>query len=117
LGKPLQIILTGGQRHEATVAEELVEYAQGKIFLGDTAYDGQKIRDKIASKGLQAVIRPHPSRSLAPGYDKHLYKERHLVEVFFNRIKHFRRIATRYEKTARNFLSMIYIACLREWLF
>jgi len=66
---------------------------------------------------MQAVIRPHPSRNAPADYDKHDYKERHLVEIFFNRIKHFRRIATRYEKTARNFLAMVYLGCIKEWLF
>lgn len=117
MGKPLHIILTPGQRHEATVAGDLIEFAQGDFFLADTAYDGQKIRDKVAAKGIQAVIRPHPSRIQPPEYDIDRYKQRHLVEIFFNRIKHFRRIATRYEKTARNFLSMVYVGCIKEWLF
>lgn len=66
---------------------------------------------------MEAVIRPHPSRSSVPDDDRQLYKERHLVEVFFNRVKHFRRLATRYEKTARNYLAMVHIACIMEWLF
>ena len=113
----MHIVLTEGQRHEATVAEQLVDAAKGCLFLADTAYDAQRIRDKISSKGMQAVIRPHPSRSCPVGYDKQIYQERHLVEIFFNRIKHFRRIATRYEKTARNFLAMVYLGCIKEWLF
>ena len=116
-GKPLHIILTPGQRHEASVAEELIDQAQGKNFLADTAYDGERIRKKIETKQMEAVIRPHPSRNSPAEYDKHLYKERHLVEIFFNRIKHFRRVATRYEKTSRNFLAFVHIACIKEWLF
>ena len=102
MGKPLHIELTPGQRHEASVAEELIRHAQGKYFLADTAYDGQRIRE---------------ARNSAPDYDKQLYKERHLVEIFFNRVKHFRRLATRFEKTARNYLAIVHIACIMEWLF
>lgn len=117
LGKPLHVELTPGQRHEDCVAEELIGHAQGKYFLADTAYDGERIRQAVKARGMEAVIPPHPSRSSAPDYDRQLYKERHLVEVFFNRVKHFRRLATRYEKTARNYLAIVHIACILEWLF
>lgn len=117
LGKPLHIELTPGQRHEASVAEELICHAQGKYFLADTAYDGQHIRDAVEAHGMEAVIRPHPSRKCPSAYDKQLYKERHLVEIFFNRVKNFRRLATRFEKTARNYLAIVHIACIMEWLF
>jgi transposase len=77
LGKPLHIELTGGQRHEASVAEQLIDHARGTYFLADTAYDGERIRQALNARGMEAVIRPHPSRSTAPEYDKLLYKERH----------------------------------------
>lgn len=111
------MILTPGQRHEASVAESLIDHAQGEYFIADTAYDGDRIRQHAIQHGLDPVIRPSPSRIGAPEYDKHLYKERHLVEVFFNRVKHFRRIATRYDKTARNFLAFVHVACILQWLF
>lgn len=73
----------------------MIDHAQGHYFLADTAYDGERIRQAVKDHGMEAVIRPHPSRSSAPDYDRELYKERHLVEVFFNRVKRFRRLATR----------------------
>lgn len=117
LGKPLHVLLTPGQRHEASVAEQLIDHAQGELFIADTAYDADRIREHAMAHGLAPVIRPSPSRIGAPDYDKHVYKERHLVEIFFARIKHFRRIATRYEKTARNYLAFVHVACFIQWLF
>ncbi len=84
--------------------------------LGDTAFDADHFRAEIKAIGAQAVIPSSPSRALKFPLDKHLYKERHLVECCFSRLKHFRRIATRYEKTARNFLAMITIAAMVLWL-
>ena len=75
--------------------------------LADKAYDSDKFREEIESCGGEAVIPPNRSRSIAIPYDKDIYKERHLVECFINKIKHFRRIATRYEKTALSFFAML----------
>ena len=116
LGLPLHVELTPGQQHEASVADGLLAHVQGQACIADTAYDSGAIRQKLADKHIQAVIPCNPSRSSKIPYDKDLYKERHLVEVFFNRIKHFRRVATRYEKTARNFLAVLHLACIKLWL-
>jgi transposase len=105
LGNPLRIRLTPGQRHEITQAEALIEGFSAKSVIGDTAFDADPFRARIAAQGAQAVIPSNRSRSQALAHDRHLYKERHLVECFINKIKTFRRIATRYEKTARNFLA------------
>ncbi|MDP7214631.1 MAG: IS5 family transposase, partial [Rhodospirillales bacterium] len=99
LGNPLRFILTPGQWHDITQAEDLVEGLQGEHLLADKAYDSDEFRDHIDEAGMEAVIPPNRSRSRAIPYDKEVYKERHLVECFINKIKHFRRIATRYEKT------------------
>jgi transposase len=111
LGNPVRLRLTPGQTHEATQAEALIEGFAAEFVIGDTAFDADRFRDAVAAQGGRAVIPSHPARSQAIAHDKHLYKERHLVECFINKIKQFRRIATRYEKTARNFLAMITIAC------
>lgn len=99
-----------------TQAEALIEGLPAAFVIGDTAYDADAFRARLKAQGSTAVIPSNPSRSQAVAHDKHLYKERHLVETFFAKIKQFRRIATRYEKTARNFLAMIALACTMVWL-
>ena len=116
LGNPVRIRLTPGQRHEITQAEALIEGFAAEFVIGDTAFDADLFRARIAAQGAEAVIPSNPSRSRAVTHDPHLYKERHLVECFISKIKTFRRIATRYEKTARNFLAMITLACTMVWL-
>ena len=85
----------------------MIEGLPAEWVLGDTAFDADYFRDDIEVTNARAVIPSHPSRELKHPLDKHIYKERHLVECCFSKLKHFRRIATRYEKTARNFLAMI----------
>ncbi len=97
-----------------TRAEALVEGLAAEHVIGATAFDADAFRARLDAQGSTAVIPPHPSRARAPAYDRD--KERHLVECFFSKLKQFRRIATRYEKTARNFLAMITIACAMVWL-
>jgi transposase len=116
LGNPLRVRLTPGQRHEMTQAEALVEGLAADHVIGGTAFDADAFRARLGERGSTAVIPPHPSRARALAYDRDLYKERHLVECFFSKIKQFRRVATRYEKTARNFLAMIHLACAMVWL-
>jgi transposase len=116
LGNPLRITLTPGQCHEITQAKALIEGFGAEFVIGDTAFDADDFRACVAQQGSPAVIPSHPSRAKRIGYDKDLYKERHAVECFINKIKHYRRIATRYEKTARNFLAMVHLACAMIWL-
>lgn len=86
-------------------------------FIADKAYDSDPIRDKAVKSGINPVI-PRRSNSikLNSSFDPHLYKARHLVENLFAKLKHFRGIATRFEKLARNFKAMVYIACTFIWL-
>ena len=116
LGLPLHVELTAGQAHEATVAGTLIEHAQGAMFLADAAYDAKWIRDELAKRDMTAVIRPNPTRKAQPTYDRHVFKERHLVEGFFNRLKQYRRLATRYDKTTSSFAGFIHLACACMWL-
>jgi len=83
--------------------------------LADKAYDSNAIRDYIEAMGACAVIPGKKNRVRTITYDKHTYKERHLVENFFQFIKRFRRIGTRYEMHAKNFVGMITIACILQW--
>ena len=116
LGNPLRIVLTPGQRHEMTKAKALIADFSPDVLIADTAYDSEDFRATVAKQGSIAVIPSNLSRAQAIAHDKHLYKERHVIECFINKIKHFRRIASRYEKTARNFLAMIHLASLMVWL-
>ncbi len=99
-----------------TQAEALIEDLPGVYLLADKAYDSDRFRNTIAAKEMIAVIPPNRSRSHAIAYDKALYKERHLVECFINKIKHFRRIATRYDKTACSFIAMLCLSGTMIWL-
>ncbi len=99
-----------------TQAEALIGGLPAEIVIGDTAFDSDAFRDHLEARRIGAVIPSNRSRAQAISHDPHLYKERHLVECFINKIKHFRRIATRYDKTALAFLSMISIACMMVWL-
>jgi transposase len=99
-----------------TCAAALVAGLPAGWLIADTAYDADAFRSGLTSAGTAAVIPSHPSRARSIAHDRDLYKERHVVECFFAKIKHFRRIATRYEKTAANFLAMVHLACARIWL-
>jgi transposase len=116
LGLPVRCLLTAGQRNDITQAKALMEGLPAEWVLGDTAFDADHFRNDIKAMNAQAVIPSHPSRAKKLPLDKDIYKERHLVECCFNMLKQFRRIATRYEKTARNFLAMINIAAVALWL-
>ena len=99
LGNPLRFILTGGQRHDITQAEELIAGYAGEQVLADKGYDSQEFREHILALGMTPVIPPRSNRKEPAGYDRHLYRERHLVECFINKIKHYRRIFSRFEWT------------------
>ena len=116
LGNPVRFILTAGQVHDSTQAKPLVQGLPGDYLIADKAYDSDDFRSALADQGMRAVIPPNRSRSQAIPYDKELYKERHLVECFINKIKHFQRIATRYDKTTASFLSMLCLSAAMIWL-
>ena len=116
LGNPVRFILTGGQVHDIVQAEDLISGISFDHLLADKGYDANWLRAQIAEKGAEAVIPSTRSRSQAIPYDKHIYRERNLVERFFNKIKHFRRIATRYEKTAVSFAAMSFLVGAVIWL-
>ena len=116
LGNPLAFSLTGGQVHDINQAEPLTAQIQPKALLGDKGYDADSYIDSLQARAIKVVIPPKSNRKTKRDCDFALYRERNLVERFFNIIKHFRGIATRYEKTARNFLAGLQLVCALVWL-
>lgn len=94
----------------------MIEGLSAQVIMADAAYDADHLRQKIAEKGAVAVIPNNPSRALKHAVDKHLYAQRHLVECCFGKLKQFRRVATRFEKTARNYLAVVTLAAIVLWL-
>ena len=115
-GNPLEVILTPGQDHDSTQAETLIANYKADFVIADKGYDSDDFIKKIQDQGAVAVIPPRCSRTEQRGYDRALYKERNLVERFFNKVKHYRRLATRYEKTSRNYLAFWQFACALLWI-
>lgn len=116
LGNPVRWQLTGGQVHDITQAPALIAGFEVEQVIADKGYDSDAFIAQIEAAGAQAVIPPRKNRNAPRTYDRHAYRERHLIECLFNRLKQFRRIATRYEKLARNFLSMLNLATAYVWL-
>ena len=116
LGNPLKVALTNGQVHDITQAEPLTADIRPDALLADKGYDADSFIKSLEARGIAVVIPPKSNRKVQRGCDYALYAERNLVERFFNNIKHFRGIATRYEKTARNFLAGLHLVCAMAWL-
>jgi transposase len=115
-GLPLKIVLSPGQASDKAVAPALLtDLASGRDLVADRGYDAKALLDLVAARGGRAHIPTCRDRKRQRSVDPALYRNRNLVERFFNKLKHFRRIATRYEKTARNFLAAILIASTRLW--
>jgi transposase len=112
----VRFILTAGQKGDAPQAGPLIEGLSAEVVIADTAYDADHFRRAIADKGALAVIPNNPSRTKKHPLDKHLYAQRHLVECCFSKLKQFRRVATRFEKTARNYLAVVTLAAIVLWL-
>jgi transposase len=116
-GLPFRFSLTPGQAHDTQAAATLLDALRPDSFvLGDKAYDADWIRAQIAAQGAAANIPDRSNRTRTHRFSSIIYRERNRVERFFNRLKHFRRIATRYEKLAANYLAMIKLAAVRIWL-
>ena len=112
-GVPAGLYLSGGQVHDSQYGPLLLENQRAKYVLGDRAYAGEKVLAQVASIGAEAVIPPHQRCKQTRSYHRVIYKERNKIERFFNRIKHFRAIATRYCKRAAYFLEALkWVACI-----
>jgi|TARA_Y100000294_G_scaffold109896_1_gene101960 transposase len=116
-GLPLRFELTPGQAHDSQAAAALLDNLQADCFvLGDKAYDADWIRELIEAQDAAANIPDRSNRKAGHAFSPTLYRERNRIERFFNRIKHYRRIATRYEKLAASYLAMLQLAAVRVWL-
>ena len=117
LGNPLGFYLTGGQACDLEGAEVLLPQLESDTLLADKGYDAdERVLIPWQQAGKTAVIPPKANRKVQREYDKELYKARHLIENFFEKIKQYRAIATRYDKTARNFLAAVYLVATAIWL-
>ena len=116
-GLPIVLKLTEGQAHDGRSAEDMLDSIQaGNILLADRAYDSNALRERLAERGAWGNIRAMPNRLEPPVFSHYLYKQRNAVERFFNKLKHFRAVATRYDKRDDNFLASVKLASLRIWL-
>ena len=117
LGNPLSFFLTPGQDHDLAGADALLPQMTADVVIADKAYDADdRVIRPLASTGKSAVIPPRRNRSKPREFDQELYKARHLIENFFCKLKRFRAIATRYDKTAENFRAAIHLATATIWL-
>ena len=117
LGNPLAFFLTAGQAHDLEGADALLPQMQANTLLADKAFDADaRVIEPLLAAGKTPVIPPRSNRKTPRTYDKELYKARHLMENFYCKLKQYRAIATRYDKTARNFLAGIHLAAAVIWL-
>jgi transposase len=116
LGNPLRFLLTGGQRHDITQAEALIADYEFERVIADRSYDSDDFLLVIAEKEAEAVIPPRKNRKENREYDKHLYKERHLVECFIGKVKHYRRIFSRFDKLDKCYLGFLSFVGALIWL-
>jgi transposase len=116
-GLPIALKLTEGQAHDGrSAADMLGRVGGGQILLADRAYDSDALREALAERGAWANIKPMPRRVNIPAFSSFLYRYRNLVERFFNKLKHFRAIATRFEKHDANYLALVKLAASRIWM-
>ena len=116
-GLPIRLGLTAGQTHDGQIADTLLDHLGPRtIVLADKAYDADRICELIQDQGATPNIPPRSNRKWKPCFSKRLYRERNLIERFFSKLKHFRRVATRFDKLTANFLAMIQLASVRLWL-
>jgi transposase len=117
LGNPIGFALTPGQACDLDGADILLPQIEADIVIADKGFDAdERVIAPLEKAGKTAVIPPKANRKQPRGYDKELYKARHLIENFFAKLKQFRAIATRYDKRAINFLAGIYLASIIIWL-
>ena len=116
LGRPLRFMLTAGQRHDSLTAKALLDGFRAEAVLADKAYDNNDLRQTIAEIEAEAVIPSTRSRKTHIPHDQTIYKERNRIERCFNKLKHFRRFATRYDRLSRHFLAFTHLAASMIWM-
>ena len=112
LGLPVKLVLTPGQAADVTQAETLIEGAPFEVVIADRGYDSKALVAVIEARGGEAVIPTLKNRKEQRAIDRERYKDRNLAERFWAKVKQYRRVATRYEKTARNFLALVHVASI-----
>ncbi len=116
LGNPLRVRLTAGPCHASPQAAALLDGLRFERVIAERGYAGQAFVDLVLERGAEAVIPPHPRAKLPREYDRWWYRERHLVECFINKIKHFRRVFSRFDKLARRYLGFVQFTSVLIWL-
>lgn len=116
LGNPLELALTGGQQHDVTQAPALLVGKQPQRVIADRGYDADSLIELIEQQGAKAEIPSRQHRKSPRDYDRHYYKERHLIECLFSKIKQYRRVFSRFDKLARNYWSFLCFVCALLWL-
>lgn len=116
LGQALRFTLTPGQRHDITQASELLEGFEKAQVIADNGYDSNALIEQLEKQNCKPVIPPRSNRKTPREYDKDVYKERHLIECFFNKIKHFRRVFSRFDKKAATYMGFLAFASVIIWL-
>ncbi|UCI22674.1 IS5 family transposase (plasmid) [Mesorhizobium sp. B2-1-8] len=116
LGLPVRLIASPGQRNDIAFAHDLVDGFETGAAIADKGYDADHLLEKIAEIGADVVIPPKRNRKHQRPYDADLYKERNIIERFFNKLKQFRRVATRYDKLLANFMGFVKLAAIAIWL-
>lgn len=116
-GLPIRLKLSEGQAHDGRSAADMLDgIGEGQILLADRAYDSDALRRTLEERGAWANIKPMPNRVNQPSFSSFLYRYRNLVERFFSKLKHFRAVATRYEKHDANYLALVKLAASRIWM-
>jgi transposase len=108
----VKLVLTAGQESDISQGEKLIDGVPFEVAIADKGYDSKRLVRAIQARGAEAVIPSLSNRKEQRPYDRERYKDRNLAERFWNKIKHCRRVATRYEKTARNFLAFVHVASI-----
>jgi putative transposase len=112
LGNPVRLLFGPGQRNDITRAHELIDGFEPEAIIADKGYDADHLRETVLAGQAKPVIPPKSNRRTPIDYDKALYKERNLVERFFNKLKQFRRVATRYDKLLANYRGFVILAAI-----
>ncbi len=114
-GQPVRFIVTAGQRHDSTQAIALLTGLRARYVIADKGYDSQELIEYIEGQGATPVIPPRAGRRSPRPYDATLYKQRNWIERSFNKLKHCRRLATRYDRKTAHFLAFLHLAAFALW--
>lgn len=116
MGLPVRLIASPGQRNDIAFAHDLIDAIKAEAAIADKGYDADHLANRIAEAGTEVVIPPKRNRKVQRDYDVDLYKQRNRIERFFNKLKQFRRVATRYDKLLVNFMGFVKLAAIAIWL-